>query len=226
MTLLRELLFSAIFVRHGVAYGVLLPYDFFKQLRWSAKPYKQFPSQAIINKPGCHSYHCDLEQHCRDSPTPRLCVIDAFKIPKPHRCHKCCGPWAHCQNCQKVTTYMVGTVKRQNTSSSERSWRKIAETRQSLFRKSAWSGYAHKMCAVDSDTKRLYSNEMSDRATHFTVFMIMNCPVNIGHIWTMYLCIDSVKFILEVPGAKTLTGVLLFCGGATIICRSLWGLLY
>ena len=37
----------------------------------------------------------------RDSPTPRLCVIDAFKIPKPHRCHKCCGPWAHCQNCQK-----------------------------------------------------------------------------------------------------------------------------
>ena len=41
--------------------------------------------------------HCN----CRDSPTPRLCVIDAFKIPKPHRCHKCCGPWAHCQNCQK-----------------------------------------------------------------------------------------------------------------------------
>ena len=78
---------------------------------------------------------------------------------------------------KKVTTYMVGTVKRQNTSSSERSWRKIAETRQSLFRKSAWSGYAHKMCAVDSNTKRLYSNEMSDRATHFTVFMIMNCPV-------------------------------------------------
>ena len=34
-----------------------------------------------------------------------------------------------------------------------------------------------KMCAVDSNTKRLYSNEMSDRATHFTVFMIMNCPV-------------------------------------------------
>ena len=30
---------------------------------------------------------------------------------------------------------------------------------------------------VDSNTKRLYSNEMSDRATHFTVFMIMNCPV-------------------------------------------------
>ena len=59
---------------------------------------------------------------------------------------------------KKVTTYMVGTVKRQNTSSSERSWRKIAETRQSLFRKSAWSGYAHKMCAVDSNTKRLYSN--------------------------------------------------------------------
>ena len=78
---------------------------------------------------------------------------------------------------KKVTTYMVGTVKRQNTSSSERSWRKIAETRQSLFRKSAWSGYTHKMCAVDSNTKRLYSNEMSDRATHFTVFMIMNCPV-------------------------------------------------
>ena len=78
---------------------------------------------------------------------------------------------------KKVTTYMVGTVKRQNTSSSERSWRKIAETRQSLFRKSAWSGYAHKMCAVDSNTKRLYSNEMSDRATHFTMFMIMNCPV-------------------------------------------------
>ena len=78
---------------------------------------------------------------------------------------------------KKVTTYMVGTVKRQNTSSSERSWRKIAEIRQSLFRKSAWSGYAHKMCAVDSNTKRLYSNEMSDRATHFTVFMIMNCPV-------------------------------------------------
>ena len=78
---------------------------------------------------------------------------------------------------KKVTTYMVGTVKRQNTSSSERSWRKIAETRQSLFRKSAWSGYVHKMCAVDSNTKRLYSNEMSDRATHFTVFMIMNCPV-------------------------------------------------
>ena len=78
---------------------------------------------------------------------------------------------------KKVTTYMVGTVKRQNTSSSKRSWRKIAETRQSLFRKSAWSGYAHKMCAVDSNTKRLYSNEMSDRATHFTVFMIMNCPV-------------------------------------------------
>ena len=78
---------------------------------------------------------------------------------------------------KKVTTYMVGTVKRQNTSSSERSWQKIAETRQSLFRKSAWSGYAHKMCAVDSNTKRLYSNEMSDRATHFTVFMIMNCPV-------------------------------------------------
>ena len=78
---------------------------------------------------------------------------------------------------KKVTTYMVGTVKRQNTSSSEHSWRKIAETRQSLFRKSAWSGYAHKMCAVDSNTKRLYSNEMSDRATHFTVFMIMNCPV-------------------------------------------------
>ena len=78
---------------------------------------------------------------------------------------------------KKVTTYMVGTVKRQNTSSSERSWRKIAETRQSLFRKSAWSGYAHKMCAVDSNTKRLYSNEMSNRATHFTVFMIMNCPV-------------------------------------------------
>ena len=113
----------------------------------------------------------------RDSPTPRLCVIDAFKIPKPHRCHKCCGPWAHCQNCQKITTYVVGTVKRQNTSSSEPSWRKIAETRQSLFRKSAWSGYAHKMCAVDSNTKRLYSNEMSDRATHFMVFMIMNCPV-------------------------------------------------
>ena len=78
---------------------------------------------------------------------------------------------------KKVTTYMVGTVKRQNTSSSERSWRKIAKTRQSLFRKSAWSGYVHKMCAVDSNTKRLYSNEMSDRATHFTVFMIMNCPV-------------------------------------------------
>ena len=78
---------------------------------------------------------------------------------------------------KKVTTYMVGTVKRQNTSSSKRSWRKIAETRQSLFRKSAWSGYAHKMCAVDSNTKRLYSNEMSDRATHFMVFMIMNCPV-------------------------------------------------
>ena len=78
---------------------------------------------------------------------------------------------------KKVTTYMVGTVKRQNTSSSECSWRKIAETRQSLFRKSAWSGYAHKMCAVDSNTKRLCSNEMSDRATHFTVFMIMNCPV-------------------------------------------------
>ena len=78
---------------------------------------------------------------------------------------------------KKVTTYMEGTVKRQNTSSSERSWRKIAKTRQSLFRKSAWSGYAHKMCAVDSNTKRLYSNEMSDRATHFTVFMIMNCPV-------------------------------------------------
>ena len=78
---------------------------------------------------------------------------------------------------KKVTTYMVGTVKRQNTSSSESSWRKIAETRQSLFRKSAWSGYAHKMCAVDSNTKRLYSNEMSDRATHFTVFTIMNCPV-------------------------------------------------
>ena len=78
---------------------------------------------------------------------------------------------------KKVTTYMVGTVKRQNISSSERSCRKIAETRQSLFRKSAWSGYAHKMCAVDSNTKRLYSNEMSHRATHFTVFMIMNCPV-------------------------------------------------
>ena len=78
---------------------------------------------------------------------------------------------------KKVTTYMVGTVKRQNTSSSERSWRKIAATRQSSFRKSAWSGYAHKMCAVDSNTKHLYSNEMSDRATHFTVFMIMNCPV-------------------------------------------------
>ena len=83
---------------------------------------------------------------------------------------------------KKVTTYMVGTVKRQNTSSSERSWRKITETRQSLFRKSAWSGYAHKMCAVDSNTKRLYSNEMSDRATHFTVFMIMNCPVE-QQIW-------------------------------------------
>ena len=78
---------------------------------------------------------------------------------------------------KKGTTYMVGTVKRQNTSSSERSWQKIAETRQSLFRKSAWSGYAHKMCAVDSNMKRIYSNEMSDRATHFTVFMIMNCPV-------------------------------------------------
>ena len=86
---------------------------------------------------------------------------------------------------KKVTTYMVGTVKRQNTSSSKHSWRKIAETRQSLFRKSAWSGYAHKMCPVDahkmcpvdSNTKRLYSNEMSDRATHFTVFMIMNCSV-------------------------------------------------
>ena len=78
---------------------------------------------------------------------------------------------------KKVTTYMVGTFKRQNTSSSDRSWRKIAETRQSLFRKSAWSGYAHKMCAMDSNMKRLYSNEMSDRATHFTVFMIMNCPV-------------------------------------------------
>ena len=78
---------------------------------------------------------------------------------------------------KKVTTYMVGTVKRQNTSSSERSWRKIAETRQSLFRKSAWSGHGHKMCAVDSNTKCLYSTEMSDRATHFTVFMIMNCPV-------------------------------------------------
>ena len=68
---------------------------------------------------------------------------------------------------KKVTTYMVGTVKRQNTSSSERSWRKIAETRQSLFGKSAWSGYAHKMCAVDSNTKRLYSNELSGRATNF-----------------------------------------------------------
>ena len=78
---------------------------------------------------------------------------------------------------KKVTTYMVGTVKQQNTSSSEHSWRKIAETRQSLFWKSAWSGYAHKMCTVDSNTKRLYSNEMSDRAIHFTVFMIMNCPV-------------------------------------------------
>ena len=30
---------------------------------------------------------------------------------------------------------------------------------------------------VDSNRKHLYSNEMSDRATHFTVFMIMNCPV-------------------------------------------------
>ena len=86
---------------------------------------------------------------------------------------------------KKVTTYMVGTVKRQNTSSSERSRRKIAETRQSLFRKSAWSGYAHKMCGVDSNTKRLYSNEMSDRATHFTVFMIMNCPVE-QQIWAAY----------------------------------------
>ena len=33
----------------------------------------------------------------------------------------------------------------------------------------------------------------------------------------MYLCKYSLKFVLEVPGAKTLTGVLLFCGGATIL---------
>ena len=47
------------------------------------------------------SYVTGVSTANRDSPTPRLCVIDAFKIPKPHRCHKCCGPWAHCQNCQK-----------------------------------------------------------------------------------------------------------------------------
>ena len=98
---------------------------------------------------------------------------------------------------KKVTTYMVGTVQRQNTSSSERSWRKIAETRQSLFRKSAWSGYAHKMCAVDSNTKHLYSNEMSDRATHFTVFMIMNCRVE-QQIFAAYgSIVDSRRTLLE-----------------------------
>ena len=99
---------------------------------------------------------------------------------------------------KKVTTYMVGTVKWQNTSSSERSRWKIAETRQSLFRKSAWSGYAHKMCAVDSNTKRLYSNEMSDRATHFTVFMIMNCPVEQQILGAYGSIVDSRRTFARV----------------------------
>ena len=30
----------------------------------------------------------------------------------------------------------------------------------------------------------------------------------------MYLCMDYIKFILEALGVKTLTGALLFCGGA------------
>ena len=29
---------------------------------------------------------------------------------------------------------------------------------------------------------------------------------NTYYVWTMFLCIDSVKFILEEPSAKTLTG--------------------
>ena len=99
---------------------------------------------------------------------------------------------------KKVTTYMVGTVKRQNTSSSERSWRKIAKTRQSLFRKSTWSGYSHKMCAVDSNTKRLYSNEMSDRSTHFTVFMIMNCPVEQQILAAYGSIVDSRRIFARV----------------------------
>ena len=32
-----------------------------------------------------------------------------------------------------------------------------------------------------------------------------------------YLCMDSVKFVVEGPGAKRITGALLFGGGATIL---------
>ena len=34
-------------------------------------------------------------------------------------------------------------------------------------------------------------------------------------VWNMYLCIDSVKFALELAGATILAQALLFCGGAT-----------
>ena len=34
---------------------------------------------------------------------------------------------------------------------------------------------------------------------------------------TMYLHMNYVKFVLAAPGAKTLAGVLLLCGGATIL---------
>ena len=40
---------------------------------------------------------------------------------------------------------------------------------------------------------------------------------NTVHVWTIYLYMDSVKFVLETPGIQTLTGALLFCGDAAIL---------
>ena len=40
---------------------------------------------------------------------------------------------------------------------------------------------------------------------------------NTGHVWSIYLHMGSVKFVLEMPGTMTPTGALLFSGDATIL---------
>ena len=40
---------------------------------------------------------------------------------------------------------------------------------------------------------------------------------NTCSVWTIYMHKDSIKFVLEAPGAKTLAGMLLFCGCPTIL---------
>ena len=74
-----------------------------------------------------------------------------------------------------------------------------------------------------------YLNKFGDQLSHRSSVPIKPSAVNhvlvaaivilsyMCHVWTMYLCMVYVKFIFEAPSTKTLTGVLLFCVGATIL---------